>query len=128
MKLSIAMMLGSATCKMVAGDLNTCAIGAAANAVGSSAMSGNYDYSRLEAVLSWWPWLGPTGYIGEHFSDIAVRFDVDVCDGRMTLEQLADYVRSIEPSCESCCSFDCTCDKAASPESITQDVCITEAA
>ena len=51
MKLSEAIMLGSSTCKMERGNWNTCALGAAANAIGierTEDPSGlSWDFNRL---------------------------------------------------------------------------------
>lgn len=57
MRLSEAMMLGSATCKMVPGDWNSCSLGAAANAVGIPRAEGMFGIQRINAILKEWPWI-----------------------------------------------------------------------
>lgn len=105
MRLSEAMMLGSTTCRMIAGDINSCALGAALNAVGFPAIDHNVggSYARYDELRRLWPWLERGGYRDSHFamcsglSAIYDMFDWQVCRGKMTFEQLVDYVRSIEP-------------------------------
>lgn len=111
MRLSEAIMLGSATCRLVSGDIDSCAIGCALNAEGV-ARGGR---ERYHAASRNWPWIGTiidggSGrfYIPEAMGNITRRFDNFVCEGTMTLEQLADYVRSIEPDCD-CNRFNCDC-------------------
>ena len=119
MKLSEAMLLGSATCKMVAGDWNSCALGAAGNAVGIP------QFDNILARALWiqdtWPWLRNISRVQEYkgaeltinyCEEIWTRFDNEVVGGAMTLEQLVDYVKSIEPQCGECNKFECTCVKA----------------
>ena len=94
MKLSEAMMLGSVTCRMERGNWDSCALGAAANAVGIPMGAGREALIREE-----WPWLTeehtPNWWSLE--AAITWRFDQAVCKGRMTLEQLIDWVRENEP-------------------------------
>lgn len=104
MRLSEAMMLGSTMCKMEEGNWDSCALGSAANAIGLEKKH-NTD-ERIDEIYSAWPWLR-----GGQISGIWVRFDHCVVPGLMTLEQLVDYVRSIEPSCGECNRFECTCVK-----------------
>lgn len=93
MRLSVAMMLGSTTCKMVPGKWSSCALGAAANAVGIAD-----NARRPYAIYDQWPWLRYPSPRGHSFgAEIYSRFDADVCRGGMTFEELVDYVRSIEP-------------------------------
>jgi hypothetical protein len=114
MKLSEAMMLGSATCKMYPGNWNSCALGAAANAVGIPAKYANDPGPpRCVSILNYWPWLDTShDYPGSPpwGGIIASRFDYQVCRGTMTYEQLVDYVRAVEPECGECCKFKCTCE------------------
>jgi hypothetical protein len=117
MRLSEAMMLGAATCKMEPGDIRSCAIGAGLNAEGDQ----SFAIGRYFAASRIWPWLGELKTLrGDRFlvpdmmGRITRRFDDEVCYGEMTLEQLVDYVRSIEPDCD-CNRFNCDC-KAAAPE------------
>jgi hypothetical protein len=119
MKLSTAMMLGSTTCKMVPGDWNSCALGCAGNAVGigqgvrreaSGFIWMSDGRGRSQHIYDVWPWLN-----GEKMFWAALiwgKFDSKVCSGEITLEQLVDYVRSIEPSCGDCNKFECSCVKS----------------
>ena len=121
MKLSEAMMLGSTTCKMIRGDWNSCALGCAGNAIGipqaTIRSSGLYlidddRTSRSTLIKFAFPWImdrSKDGY--SHEMAIWERFDFDVIEGKMTLEQLVDYVRSIEPECGECNEYQCTCIK-----------------
>lgn len=132
MRLSEAIMLGSATCMRIAGDINSCAFGGALNAMGvprAMHMSmepvpgypGSYALAaaclpsvreRYRVATELWPWISgdsagmdQMNYLGEA---IYTRFDNQVCTGEITLEELADYVRSIEPDC-NCNRFNCNC-------------------
>lgn len=131
MKLSEAIMLGSTTCKMIPEDINSCALGVACNALGipvheraSVTMDpctglGRFaslvikpGFNRYHAVSRLWPWLNEFPGLAakpNYGQKITRLFDTDVCLGRMTLEQLADYVRSVEPECGECNQFMCTC-------------------
>jgi len=110
MKLSEAMMLGSATCKMVPADWNSCALGAAANAVGiPCAKDHTEDSKRIDAIIKHWPWLHIGGRYNPEFYTIWSKFDRLVCNGVMTYEQLVDYVKSVEPDCGECNKLECTC-------------------
>jgi hypothetical protein len=111
MKLSTAMMMGSATVKMEAGNWNSCAIGAALNAMGVP--QGN-DESGIDRVIDaafdpLWPWLRSKDPRQSQLAHITLLFDKSVCTGKMTFEQLVDYVRSIEPECGECNRFQCSC-------------------
>lgn len=124
MKLSEAMMLGSTTCKMQATNWNTCAMGAAANAVG---VPQGIATARLAAIKKIWPWLKgdsadanfPRFGPAHHLAAIWRRFDNRVVWGEMTLEQLVDYVRSIEPECGECNRFECSCVKPSVEQSVS---------
>lgn len=121
MKLSEAMMLGSVTCKMERGNWEACGLGCAGNALGIAAGDGSNSFGnpRVQAIFQQWPWLRPASVFGNacleteslpYFGGkIARLFDEEVATGKMSLEQLVDYVRSIEPSCGECNRFDCTC-------------------
>jgi hypothetical protein len=124
MKLSTAMMLGAATCKMIPADWNSCAFGAAGNAVGVPRVVSDYEgdtSERFPFLAKVWPWIRVDD--DEAFpmqatvtaSTIWQQFDNLVCTGEMTFEQLVDYVRSIEPECGRCNSFQCTCAKVEEP-------------
>jgi hypothetical protein len=47
--------------------------------------------SPTDIIRRFWPWFTP-----EHNRHISVKFS-KVCNGKMSMEQLVDYVRSIEP-------------------------------
>lgn len=112
MKLSMAMMLGSTTCKMRGGNINFCAIGAALNAVGVPQNRDRQDFTRLEATRTLWPWL--FGQVGmDYLQKVVCLFDGKVVYGEMTYEQLVDYVVSVEPACETCNRFECSCVQVA---------------
>jgi hypothetical protein len=120
MRLSEAMMLGSTTCKMIPNDWNSCALGAAGNAVGipqaNKKVLGQSQICpdgnlRIGKIGDAFPWL-----LDNYHAFMGViyhLFDRDVCEGKMTFEQLIDYVRSIEPECGECCKFECSCVKQA---------------
>ena len=124
MKLSEAMMLGSVTCKMIPVDINSCALGAAANAIGIPRRDESEDppFPRYNLIKSAWPWLiedftlfcGLRKSSARYMDKIMDHFDADVCEKKMTFEQLVDYVASIEPECGECNEFVCNC---ARPES-----------
>jgi hypothetical protein len=119
MRLSEAMMLGSTMCKLEPCNLNSCAFGSAMNALGIPQTKP--EYLRYTNLMEMWPWLDNTpnerwrelNHLGR---DIYAKFDYEVCNGYMTLEALADYVRSIEPECGDCCKFECTCKSDAVAE------------
>jgi len=113
MKLSEAIMLGSTTCKMERANWNTCAIGCAGTAVGIE-VSASLRSSLLRArrILQEWPWLNCLSEREYCYSEeIWTRFDNEVVPGYMTLEQLVDYVKSVEPDCGECKQFSCSCKK-----------------
>lgn len=134
MRLSEAMMLGSVTCKMVPNDWNSCALGCSGNAVGIPEATPKTFFGsdqicpdgrvRIEHIAEVWPWLNdrmgnfaiPEGNLVCGMEAVWSRFDFQVCTGAMTLEQLSDYVRSIEPECGDCCRFECTCKPTEVPE------------
>jgi hypothetical protein len=125
------MMLGSATCRMEAGNWNSCALGAAANAVGlvrdfNFALFGerHESYARINEINATWPWLDIQHQVvldeqpETPGHDIYHMFDRYVCTGKMTFEALVDYVRSIEPACGECNRFECTCKAATVAEQV----------
>ncbi len=136
MKLSEAMILGSTTCRMVAGDWNSCAIGAAGNAVGLAAAyepsrrllipAPNETSERYHRLIRLWPWLEVEATfnldVGSYCQIITSQFDELVCSDEMTLDQLADYVRSVEPSCGDCNRSECTCVGQNAPAEIFAEV------
>lgn len=129
MRLSDAMLMGRNLCSMEAGNWNSCALGVAGTAVGVPRArvvvlhSDNPgirpslrilylmedESTRGEAIRAKFPWIKDV--VGPHSYQRAIfeRFDDAVCCGRMTFEQLVDYVRSVEPDCETCCKFECSC-------------------
>jgi len=118
MHLSTAINMGAVTVKMKAGDMNSCALGAACNALGAhehTTCLRNHPNNRYEFLYKHWPWVDTPGYKTlsgrscEAFIAIYTRFDSYVVKGSMTLEQLVDYVRSIEPECGECNEFSCKC-------------------
>ena len=166
MKLSEAMMLGSTTVKMVAGDWNSCVLGAACNAMGVAKHKSLYEtmmesgftladmkmvdgkpeitfkgckereetVNRRLKVVELWPWLAQWMKASEApdwfqqwsvnmnmvispvttvkvSTIIVTAFDFFICEGKMTLEQLVDWVASVEPSCGECCEYECKCGK-----------------
>jgi hypothetical protein len=85
---------------------------------------------RYMQILDVWPWLdaridgGPT-----YMLEITLKFDTDVCTGNMTIEQLVNYVQSVEPACY-CNTFNCSCaminDQAAAMEAeLSPQLCVT---
>lgn len=122
MRLSEAMLLGSTTCKMVPGDWNSCALGCAGNAVGLAPGVKAKGEDRAKLIHAVWPWLADSPNLMSSGEEIVgliwQQFDYDVCGGTMTLEQLVDYVRSIEPDCGECNQFQCSCPQTAA---VTED-------
>jgi hypothetical protein len=117
MRLSEAIMMGSATCKLERGNINSCAFGAALNAEGIPQVTKTRlsEISRYMAVTEIWPWTAQREAVRdydcgltEQAREIFRRFDALVCIGIITLEQLVDYVKSIEPDCD-CNQFNCSC-------------------
>jgi hypothetical protein len=54
-----------------------------------------------------WPWLRNSQPVCGRISQMFNR----VVKGELTIDAIAEYVRSIEPSCGECCKFNCTCHK-----------------
>jgi hypothetical protein len=111
MKLTDAAELGRTITTMCVGDWMGCYIGAAANAVGIvpviklSAINFSYPNDRIEAVKDYWPWLAPN--MGERLCEIVALYDHG-----MSFDKLNAYVKTIEPQCGCCNSFDCCCTRA----------------
>lgn len=110
MKLSEAIVLGSVLVEMKPGCWSTCALGGAARAVGIP--------PTPESVLDQWPWLEP--YAEAALTQIVTWFDDWVCEGEMTLDELADIVRRMEPSCGQCNVHDCPCETLHMPRQVAQ--------
>jgi len=104
--LSEAIILGSHITVARAGLIDHCALGMAANAIGLP----KHDLSsRYKSIPEAWPWVGGLGSAGWAF--VAITYNNHVAPGSaqdMTLEQLADKVREMEPKC-SCHRFNCDC-------------------
>ena len=125
MKLSEAMMLGDSLRRrdprIYLGGSEGCRYGCA---IGGAVLATGYEteQSAGELAVERWPWLNEerpnrcstyAAYIG---CDSKAGFTA-VIEGKITFEQLVDYVRSIEPECGECNRFQCTCVKAeAVPE------------
>jgi hypothetical protein len=89
-----------------------CALGGAQLAMGRTDIQGYRDL---------WPWVHDKAAMESEFRDLLYEDHIGVVDaaghpnffdvvkGSCTIEQLADYVRSIEPSCGECNQFTCTC-------------------
>lgn len=121
------MMLGAVTCVLEPENINSCAFGAALNAMGVEREAPGNGVSRYWELKQIWPWLcDPAGgpALSVQACGIYQRFDWNVCRGEMTLEELVDYVRSIEPDCD-CCRFNCDCAKTA--EQVTEVLHVQEA-
>lgn len=114
MRLSDAIMMGSMLCRMKMCDINACAIGVAATAVGIRKSNPSRSNERYDSISIQWPWLASNH--NERMWEITELFDNKVSTSQMTIEQLVDHVRSIEPSCGECCSFDCCCERGARVE------------
>lgn len=110
MKLSDAILLGdslkhstsSAFLYSMEGKVYGCAIGGAILADGGTVAQWMGDRqingivtSSMKSITSRWPWLK------QEYIDRISRFYDDVVNGVMTLEALADWVRSIEPKEEA---------------------------
>lgn len=130
MRLSTAMALGRNLCSMEAGNWNSCALGVAGTAVGvpqarviqfkGSVAIGEHPSlynlyemedgdSRSQAIAEKFPWLYNRSAGKDWMKTLYTLFDDAVTKGSMTFEQLIDYVRSVEPDCETCCKFECSC-------------------
>ena len=107
MRLSDAIALGRTLVKPMAGKPLSkdndygCTIGMALRAVGRA-----YNCSQSdEQNWNWWPvyqqfleeWPWTLSHPVINMSDIFRRFDREVMQGTMTLDQLIDWVRSVEP-------------------------------
>lgn len=119
MKLSDAVTLGSSIVKLKPHSWNFCAIGAAVQAEGMMTASAK-EKDIIGAALGYWPWLESND--NAMLEEIANLFDTKVCNGRMTLDQLIEYIAQIEPPCE-CGVRDCGCHLLAE-----QDVMLIEEA
>ena len=133
MKASEALILGSLMTGWEPFNLKYCALGMMANALNMPSGEG-----RRFALGKMWPWLTeadnpwfrrhnrelvdmlkhlpPAVAMGERivaaacpWSWIATVFNREVFAGHMTLEELAEYIRKMEPECAECNRFNCHC-------------------
>jgi hypothetical protein len=138
MHFSDAVMLGAVITDPEPFNLNHCAVGMGANALGipESTPSQDADGSRRRlAILATWPWLNHEDnfWLMAHWAEvyaiphdhwpersfrlaletpwnfIAMVFNFNVFPGRVALEQLVEYIRKMEPECAECNRFDCHC-------------------
>lgn len=116
MKLTEAAELGRTITTMCTGDWEGCYLGAAANAVGlpavirgdrgSASSFMKYDaMARIEAIKDYWPWLAPD--MGARLCEIVALYDRGI-----SFDKLNAYVKTIEPPCGECNTFDCCCTRA----------------
>lgn len=113
MRLSEAAVLGlMLVCEMEPQDINLCYLGLAGTAVGIPLQSaGAAICHRIEAIYDYWPWLAANNET--RGQEIMELFDEEVCRrGRMTFQTLNDYIKTIEPACGQCNTFDCCCTRA----------------
>jgi hypothetical protein len=99
-KLSEAMMLGAMSHKMDGETWRTCLLGVSALALGAKSNSFNKEaMDRWPWIMEdrpvpekWWPRCGTGAFIGA-ISELAA----EVAAGRIPLEEVVDWVRSVEP-------------------------------
>jgi hypothetical protein len=133
MKLSEAILLGDSLRKRdpraflyeIDGEACGCALGGAELAVGVG-VKDPYAFRRI------WPWtqkqtdgsITLEDEIG--FGDVRSTHPgfTDVYKGKATIEQLADYVRSVEPECGECNQFECTCDHSTKEAAVEEKVAV----
>ena len=108
MRLSTALMLGVNTCKLKPIRINSCAFGAALNAEGVPREKWYEIGSRYKEIARLWPWTNGEEGMVKPAREIYKKFDRQVCTGEMTLEELHDYIKSVEPDCD-CNRFNCDC-------------------
>jgi hypothetical protein len=104
-RLSDAMLLGSTMIELRPSNWHSCAIGAAGRAVGILPDL-EHPGRVVENILDYWPWLEANHE--NRLCEIVTLFDQRVCRREMSLDQLIEFVRSIEPPC-SCGSYNCCC-------------------
>jgi len=121
MKLSDAMVLGEVSIPRNNGSMwfggdkwgdCGCAVGRAYLAAGGKdPMTYLFNFNDL------WPWLTEsiTGGISGMF--------LNVIEGGISMDSIYEHVRSIEPDCETCCRFTCTCAKSAAVPESQEAVC-----
>jgi hypothetical protein len=106
MRLSEAIRLGALliTDKPAMADIRTCAMGMANIATNGYAATCERDLSAWDAFRKTFPWTDGASancpLCGEKLKNQTVVyhcFDHHVCDGKMTIEQLADFISTIEP-------------------------------
>lgn len=121
MKLSEAFILASMVETPVREhDWDHCALGCAGNVAGVppeievTLMGTTFSlHERPDTLVNKWPWLNEENkqYHDTYLWQISNMFE----DG-VSLTEIANYVRAVEPECGQCCRFDCTCEKAVQQE------------
>jgi hypothetical protein len=104
-RLSEAIRMGSLLIEEPrATDINACAVTMACNAIGVQVESEPLAKDYYNHLLENWPWLqGKTvtcpfkRYELTGTTIVWLPFDQYVMSGKMTIDQLADWIRSIEP-------------------------------
>jgi hypothetical protein len=101
MKLSDAILLGSTMHKLDPACWDGCLLGVSVRAVGATSNFFNDEAQRR------WPWMvgkkvampdfSRYPHISLEFTQVISWLDVEVNDGKVTLEQVVDWVRSVEP-------------------------------
>jgi hypothetical protein len=141
MKLSDAILLGATiTEHQFAYDINSCALGMAANALGMPKQQGSISPNpgRLTRLGTTFPWLlelrgeGKAwgNWIANTFNDrVATEFPYPYIrcmlpNQRMTLEELVEEIRKAEPECGECNCFECRCDKNEKAEAPVELVAV----
>lgn len=105
MRLSDAVVLGSTMIELKPANWHSCALGAAGRAVGILPDL-KHPGKVVEHILDQWPWLEANHE--NRMCEIVTLFDQRVCRGEMTMDQLIEHIRQIEPPCE-CGVRDCVC-------------------
>jgi hypothetical protein len=115
MRLATAIRMGSLATEIpVRGDVETCAIGMACRAVGKwqpRSVKATLPYIDEEVAMNYatllaqWPWLNNVRvgcrFCGESLSreyTVFHLFDWHVVDGEITIEQMCDFIDSIDPT------------------------------
>ena len=93
MKLSEAILLGDSLAKRQAGTWMN-ATGTAGCALGRAALAVGVRQPKSWVIEDLWPWIRKD----RQMIKIIIMFDKEVCRGTKTIEELVDYVRSVEPA------------------------------
>lgn len=102
MRLSDAMAMGRVTIEnLESGQLRGCVLGMACNAVGIKLINRQPLHAYAD-IYERWPWLYNRliwrGAEDEAMGHIYTAFDREVMTGLMTLDELIDWVHSVEPA------------------------------